>query len=53
MIIVIGPEVGFKKDEEDYLINHGFISTKLLDFVLRTETASIVALSMINYEYTR
>ena len=53
MIIVIGPEGGFKKDEEDYLISHGFISTKLLDFVLRTETASIVALSMINYEYTR
>ena len=53
MIIVIGPEGGFKKDEEDYLISHGFISTRLLDFVLRTETASIVALSMINYEYTR
>ena len=53
MIIVIGPEGGFKKDEETYLINNGFLSCKLLDFVLRTETAGIVALSMINYENGR
>lgn len=53
MIIVIGPEGGFKPDEETYLIENGFISCKLLDFVLRTETAGIVALSMINYENGR
>ena len=53
MIIVIGPEGGFKNDEETYLINSGFLSCKLLDFVLRTETAGIVALSMINYENGR
>ena len=53
IIIVIGPEGGFKKEEEDYLIKNGYISTTLLDFVLRTETAGIVALSMINYEIGR
>ncbi len=53
IIIVIGPEGGFKKDEEDYLIEHGFIRTSLGSRVLRTETASIAALSMINYEYER
>lgn len=53
MIIVIGPEGGFKPDEETYLVENGFISCKLLDFVLRTETAGIVALSMINYENGR
>ena len=53
MIIVIGPEGGFKKEEEDYLIKNGFIRTSLGNRVLRTEMASIMALSMINYEYER
>ncbi len=53
MIIVIGPEGGFKREEEDYLIKNGFISSSLGKRVLRTETASITALSMINYEYER
>lgn len=50
MIIVIGPEGGFTKDEEETLINNGFISTSLGKLVLRTETASICCLSMINYD---
>ena len=53
MIIVIGPEGGFSKEEEKKLIDSGFISTSLGNLVLRTETASIVSLSMINYEYER
>ena len=53
MIIVIGPEGGFTKDEERFLIEHGFISVSLGKLVLRTETASLSALSMINYEYER
>lgn len=50
MIIVVGPEGGFTPYEEEYLINHGFISASLGRLVLRTETASLCALSMINYE---
>ncbi len=53
IIIVIGPEGGFKKDEEEYLIKNGFISTSLGKLVLRTETASLATLSMINYEFER
>ena len=53
MIIVVGPEGGFKKDEEEFLIENGYLSTSLGHFVLRTETASIALLSMINYEYMR
>ena len=53
MIIVIGPEGGFTSSEEKRLIDNGFISTSLGNLVLRTETASIVSLSMINYEYER
>ena len=51
LIIVVGPEGGFTKMEEDQLINNGYISTSLGERVLRTETASIVAISMINYEW--
>ena len=53
MIIVVGPEGGFTNEEENYLISKGFISTSLGNLVLRTETAAICALSMINYEYER
>ena len=53
MIIVIGPEGGFTKNEEKKLIEQGFISTSLGNLVLRTETAGICVLSMINYEYER
>lgn len=51
LIIVIGPEGGFTSLEEETLINSGFISTSLGSRVLRTETAGMVAISMINYEW--
>lgn len=51
IIIVVGPEGGFTKEEENKLIKSGFISTSLGLRVLRTETASIAFLSMINYEW--
>ncbi len=51
MIIVIGPEGGFAINEEEKLINNGFIPVSLGSRVLRTETASLVLLSMLNYEW--
>lgn len=51
MIIVIGPEGGFSKLEEQTLLDNGYVSVSLGKRVLRTETASIVGLSMINYEW--
>lgn len=53
MIIVIGPEGGFTSEEERFLREQGFVSVSLGKLVLRTETASLCALSMINYEYER
>ena len=53
MIIVIGSEGGFTKEEESKLIANGFISVSLGNLVLRTETASLCALSMIKYELMR
>ncbi len=51
LIIVVGPEGGFTKEEEETLIKNGYISTSLGKRVLRTETAGMVAVSMINYEW--
>ena len=51
IIIVVGPEGGFDYLEEEKLINSGFIRVSLGKRVLRTETASLAAISMINYEW--
>jgi len=49
--LVIGPEGGLDKEEEQYLNSIGFISISLGDEILRVETVPICVLSMINYEY--
>ena len=51
IIIVIGPEGGLTKNEEETLIENGYIRTSLGGRVLRTETASLSVVSMINYEW--
>ncbi len=40
---VVGPEGGFSEEEINMLVSKGFTPVKLRTFVLRTETASIVA----------
>lgn len=49
ILFVIGPEGGFTDSEEKILIDNGFISTSFGKRVLRTETASLYALSILNY----
>lgn len=51
IIIVVGPEGGFTKYEENVLMENGFVSVSLGKRVLRTETASLAILSMMNYEW--
>lgn len=53
IIVVIGPEGGFSNEEEKILIDNGFIPTSLGSRVLRTETASLYVLSIINYVLMR
>ena len=53
ILLVVGPEGGFTKDEEEFLTNSGFISVSLGKNVLRAETAPVSAISMINYEFMR
>lgn len=49
--VIIGPEGGISSDEIDSLKNLGVKIVSLGNRILRTETASIVALSMIVYEF--
>jgi len=53
ILLVVGPEGGFEPEEEDYLLENGFVSISLGNNVLRAETAPVVALSMIKYEFMR
>lgn len=46
--LLIGPEGGLTKDEVDALINQGFETVSLGKRILRTETAAVVGLAMIN-----
>lgn len=48
--IIVGPEGGFSKEEVNAAIEKGFIEASLGPRILRTETAPIAAISIIQYE---
>ncbi len=49
--IAIGPEGDFTPEEAEYALNAGFKIISLGERVLKSDTAGLSALSMINYEY--
>ncbi len=53
ILFVVGPEGGFSKEEEIYLMEEGFESISLGANVLRTETASLFVLSAVDYQFMR
>ncbi|MBI5193486.1 MAG: 16S rRNA (uracil(1498)-N(3))-methyltransferase [Nitrospirae bacterium] len=50
--ILVGPEGGFSDKEVELAVSSGFIPVSLGELILRTETAPIVALSILQYEFT-
>ncbi len=48
--LIIGPESGFTQSEVDWMIKQGAIPVSLGALILRTETAGLVGLSVLNYE---
>ncbi|MCM1338411.1 MAG: 16S rRNA (uracil(1498)-N(3))-methyltransferase [Muribaculaceae bacterium] len=52
VLVVIGPEGGFSQAEFDMFKERGFEMLTLGDMILRAETAVVVALGNIIYEYT-
>jgi 16S rRNA (uracil1498-N3)-methyltransferase len=51
IILLIGPEGGFSREEIAIATGKGFIPASLGPRILRTETAPIVAISIIQYEF--
>lgn len=49
--IIIGPEGSFTENEANVAIEMGCIPVKICSNILRTETAAIAGVAMINYEY--
>lgn len=48
IIILVGPEGGFTQHEENLAIQHNYLPLKLGNFTLRSETAAISAVVVIN-----
>lgn len=51
LLIVVGPEGGLDPEEEQLLVQNGFVSVTLGPRILRVETVPIYLLSILNYEY--
>lgn len=49
VIVAIGPEGGFDPIEVNHFLQHGFLPVSLGSRILRTETASIAILAVIQY----
>ena len=49
--VLIGPEGDFTKKELELAINKGFLSIRIGPRILRTETAPISILSILQYKY--
>lgn len=52
VLIVIGPEGGFSQQEFDYFKEKGFEMLTLGDMILKADTAVVVALGNVIYEYS-
>jgi 16S rRNA (uracil1498-N3)-methyltransferase len=50
IVVLIGPEGGFSRDEAGRAAGKGFQAVSLGPSILRTETAALAVLSMIGYE---
>ena len=51
ILFIVGPEGGFTKEEESFLIENSYKPVSLGKRVLRVETAAIYISSIINYIY--
>lgn len=53
VIVLIGPEGDFSKEEAEKAIDAGYIPVHIGSSRLRTETAALAAVSMVYYKYLR
>ena len=53
IIFVVGPEGGISENERNYFISNTFLPISIGNNILRTETASLAFLSMLNYVFMK
>ena len=53
VLFIVGPEGGISEKEREYCVSNGFYPVSIGDNILRTETASLAFLAMLNYEFMR
>ena len=53
VLFVVGPEGGISEREREYCVLNQFYPVSIGDNILRTETASLAFLAMLNYEFMR
>lgn len=53
IIFVVGPEGGIDDKEREFFLENGFLPVSIGKNILRTETASLAFLAMINYEFMK
>ena len=53
VVFIVGPEGGISEKEREYCVLNDFFSISIGDNILRTETASLAFLAMLNYEFMR
>lgn len=53
IVVITGPEGGFTNNEEQILLDNGFIPVSFGNQILRAETAPIYIMSILKYEYSR
>lgn len=49
VLILIGPEGGWTREEEKFILDNGFLAVSLGKNILRTETAAICSLALISH----
>ena len=53
IIFVVGPEGGIDEKERQYFLENGFLALSIGNNILRTETASLAFLAMLNYVFMK
>ncbi|MEK6775746.1 MAG: 16S rRNA (uracil(1498)-N(3))-methyltransferase [bacterium] len=49
--LLVGPEGGISPEEAKLIEEHGFVSVSLGDMILRSETAGILSVALVRYEW--
>lgn len=53
IVFVVGPEGGISEKERSYFVSNDFLPISIGNNILRTETASLAFLSMLNYVFMK